>query len=254
MVKQQRKKLPRPSLRKTIFQARYKPSLKFYELLFPAAQEFDAYPHWETSRLYVILHDYDQRCSLAIRHENFSYEQDYGGVDSQRDNIKEALEKLPVSLDIPSYTRIGFRRQYLIPVSMTFEEVTAILKVKLLSQDERLTNILPPSVDDLMYRVIASDGNLKLGVTVGPIKKEEIPKYVVINQKHHLNPEEREQSYLEIVKRYPDTAIFIDIDVYRQEEEIPREAALPFLEEARDKSEQMVIALQNYFFAKGVNQ
>jgi hypothetical protein len=248
MVK--RKQWPKPGLQKTIFQARYKPALKFYELLFPAVQKFDAYPHWETNRLYVVLHDYEKRCSLTIRHTDFAYEQDYGEVDNQRDNIKEALEELPVSLDITSYTRIGFRRQYLIPVRMTFEELTAILSVKFMSQDEHLVNILSASVDDLTYVVVTSEDGVKSRIRIGPAKKEEIPKLVEINQKYHLDPENRERSYVEIVEKYPNIAIFVDIDVYRQDEEISTAEAPPFLDKARDKSEQMVLALQDYILNK----
>jgi hypothetical protein len=65
-------RVPKPALYKTIFQARYKAELKFYELLMPAAQRLREYSHWETDRLRVTLRDFDKHCSVAIAHDSFS--------------------------------------------------------------------------------------------------------------------------------------------------------------------------------------
>lgn len=253
MAKRRRKDAPGVLLCKTVFEARYKPCLKFYALLIPAAEKLDEYPHWETDRLSVILSDPGKRCSLGIRHRRFGYDQDSDDVSLEEERLEKALNELPQALEISSYVRLGFRRQYLIPVkNMTFEELVAILGVKLFSQDERLTKIMPPQIDDLMYRVDSSDDSFRFRFTVGPIRKQEIPGHIRFSREHHLDPETREKDYLDIVQDYPDVAVLVDIDMFRQEEEIPTNEAQIFVKEARSRLENIVIHLRDYLFAEGL--
>ena len=86
-----------PKLYKTIFQARYKPSLKFYDLLFPTAQKFKDYPHWKTDRLNLTLRNFEKHFSLGIHHNNFAYEQDSDSdSDEKHNNNRAILEVSPL--------------------------------------------------------------------------------------------------------------------------------------------------------------
>jgi hypothetical protein len=91
-------RVPKPALYKTIFQARYKAELKFYELLMPAAQRLHEYSHCETDRLRVTLRDFDTHCSVAIAHDSFSYEQ-----DSQDTAMEEKYPDVAVFMDLDLY-------------------------------------------------------------------------------------------------------------------------------------------------------
>ncbi|MDO8786130.1 MAG: hypothetical protein Q7J12_07930, partial [Syntrophales bacterium] len=173
MNRSKKQQMPKPSLYKTIFQFRYKPQLKFFQLMVTAAQEFSEYPHWQVEAFSsVVLKDFEKRCSLAIRHNQFTYDQDAGEREDQKVYLEKVLEKLPKSLGITSYLRIGFRRQYLITTTMSFSEIVAVLSLKLISQDDQMKKLMPTKVDDMMYRVDSSDGDIKFRITVGPVQKK----------------------------------------------------------------------------------
>lgn len=246
------RKQPTPVLYKTIFQVRYKPQLSFYNLLMSAAQRFSEYPHWETTGLRVVLRDFDKHCSLAIGHNAFGYEQDSSDVAMEEKYIQRTLEELPSALQIESFNRFGYRRQYLIAVDMSFESLVSVMNVKLLSHDERLRRIMPAQVKDLMYRVDSADDHYKYHFTVGPVRKQEIPRYVTYNREHHLKPETGEEEYQVIVAKYPEVAVFVDVDLYQEEDHLRVEDAAPFTDTARQKVHRLTNDLSGYLFAKEV--
>jgi len=150
-------------------------------------------------------------------------------------------------LEIENFIRLGFRRKYLVRVDMPFESLVTILSVKLLSQDERLRDIMPQKVEDIMYRVDSSEEQYRFHFTIGPVSKQEIPHYLTYNREHHLNPETADEDYQAIVEEYPEVAVFMDIDIYWSEEKELKDAAY-FVDNARDKLHQIVIGLTNYLF------
>lgn len=235
-------------LHKTIFQVRYNPKLKFYDLLTTAAQQLSEYPHWRTNNLNVILRDYDKHCSLTISHNAFSYEQDSNDMDMEVKYIKQALEKLPSALQIKSFNRFGFRRRYLIVVNMSFESLVSILHVKLFSQDDKLRTIMPSQVEDLMYRIDFKEKPYGYHVTVGPVRKGEIPRYIGYDLENHLNPETIEREHQEIKEKYPDVAVFADIDFYQTAEKLSLKETATFTETARQKIQEIINNLNSYLF------
>ena len=239
---------PKPVLHKTIFQARYKPSLNFYELLMPAAQRMTEYPHWQTNRLSVVLRDNDLHCSLVIGHNAFGYEQDSNDEAIEEQYIQRALDELPKVLEIENFIRLGFRRNYLVRVDMPFESLVTILSVKLLSQEEQLRRIMPQKVEDMMYRVDSAEEPYQFHFTIGPVRKQEIPRYLVYNQTHHLPPETASEDYQAIVAKYPEVAVFMDIDMYWLGEQLQLKDATPFVADARQKVHQIATELTTYLF------
>jgi len=244
--------MEKPTLHKTIFQIRYNPELKFYGLLMTAAQQLSKYPHWRTNRLSVILRDYDKHCSLAIRHDNVTYEQDSSDIEMEMKYIQQALEKLPSALQVKFLNRVGYRRKYLITVKSPFESLVSILYVKLFSQDEKIRSIMPSKVEDIMYRIDFKEEPYQYRVTVGPVRKREVPRYIEYNLENHLDPMTREKEYQEIKEKYPDVAIFIDIDLYQMAEKIELKDAISFPKKACDKIHKMVNELNNYLFKSKV--
>ena len=239
----------KPILYKTIFQVRYKPSLKFYELLMPAAQRMTEYPHWQTDRLSVVLWDFEKQCSLSIRHNAFGYEQDVSDEEMEKQYIQHALAELSQALEIKDFIRLGFRRNYLINVDVPFESLVTILSVKLLSQDEQLRRIMPQTVDDIMYRVNSTEEPYRFHFTIGPVRKQEIPRHLVYNQAHHLNPETADEDYRAIIAKYPEVAVFIDIDMYQLGKQLGIEETKLFIANARKKVHHIATELTNYLFS-----
>ena len=243
------KKPPALQLQKTILQVRYPAKLGFYDLLIPAAQRMSEYPHWGTNTLRVVLRDFDTHCSLAIEHNAFGYEQDSADTEIEKTNIGRALTELPGALDIESFIRLGYRRQYLIPVEMPVESLVSVLNVKLFSQDDRLRRIMPAQVSDLMYRIDSAEHAYKYHFTVGPVQKQEIPRYVTFNRENHLDPEKGEEVYQAIVAEYPDVAVFADIDLYQVAELIPVQDAQAFVDTARERIHDILSGLSEYLFS-----
>ncbi|MCB9099906.1 MAG: hypothetical protein H6632_10225 [Anaerolineales bacterium] len=245
------KKLPQSILHKFVFQADYKPYLKFYDLFYSAAQKLSGYNHWETNRLYVFLHDYEKHCTLAVRHNIIAYEWDYRGTDNYISDVSDALEILPSALEIKTFKRLGFRQQLLIPTNMRFEEINNILNLKFFSQVNQLTNLFPSGVNDMSYIAVGSDDELDLRIMVGPMKKEEITNHIKINQKYNFAPN-RPDDYTSILSSYPEVSVYIDIDIFRRDEEIeiPADYALDFLEKADAMVQNKLVLLKEYIFAR----
>lgn len=255
MRKQKKSHMPNAILYKTIFQCRYKPQLKFFQLMFTAAQEFNKFENWEyEGNSSIVLKDYEKKCSLAIRHNHFAYDQDSGEREEQKEYIENVLKKLSESLEISSYGRVGFRRYYLIAVTMSFSELVALLNLKLMTQANELVELMPPQVDDLIYRVDSSDDDIKFHITVGPVQKKEIPRHISFNQNHHLDALTREMDYPKIIEAYPDVAVLIDIDIYKTADGISAAEALNFYRDAHDRMTRMVKGLRDYLFSRDIGE
>ncbi|MBI4324087.1 MAG: hypothetical protein HY674_02365 [Chloroflexi bacterium] len=246
------KSIVKPVVCKTIFQVRYKPGLRFYDIFRAAAQKLAGYPHWTTDSLSVTLRDFDNVCSINIQHNLFTFQQDSRNPENEVAKVNAALEVLPPSLEISSFKRLGYRRQYLIAVDMAFDSLVSVLKIKLLSQDDRLLSFLPPRLEDLLYRVDCADGLHRFHLHVGPMQKHEVPRYVAFDAENHLAPEDRDDKYRLTLAGYPETSVLVDIDVYRIADEIPLNEAAEFVVAARDKADNLSSRLTEYLFADKV--
>lgn len=245
------KKLPQPVRHKVLFQARYKPTLGFYNLLYTAAAQFSNYEHWETNGLHVLLYDYEKRHTLGIHHNNFFYDWDYGGTELFLDNIREATKQLPSVLQLSGFMRVGLRQQFLIPAQMDLKEVTDILNVKFLAQNEELAELFPNRLRDMSYIAISTEDNLDIRLGLGPMQKVEVPNHIQIDQKHHFSPDQPED-YAAVFNSYPNVAVFIDIDISSSGQSITPEKALSSIDEIESKLNEKVMFLQDYIFDRQV--
>ncbi|MDO8736785.1 MAG: hypothetical protein Q7K29_06850, partial [Thermoleophilia bacterium] len=95
----------------------------------------------------------------------------------------------------------------------------------------------------------SSDGDIKFRITVGPVQKKEIPRHISLTQEHHLDPQTRETDYQKVIEAYPDVAVFVDIDIYREKDSIPTNEAISFYRDSQDRTTDMVNGLRDYIFA-----
>ncbi|MEK0369263.1 MAG: hypothetical protein QQN62_06650 [Nitrosopumilus sp.] len=242
----------KPIIKKIIFEAKYQPKLSFYNLLMTAAEELKGYPHWLTERLFVVLKNYDKRCSLAIKHNSFAFDQDSDNLSNEKEKLSEALEKLPKSLKLSAYTRLGYRRKYILPVNMAYESLISIMELKLFSQDKNLKMILPKEMTNSTYILNFVEESTHFNLTIGPISKPEIPNYIEFNKKHHLNPESADTDYLKVRESYPEVGVFFDLDIYQQDDNLDIQHALTFINEVRQKMNKIISNLCNYILSKKI--
>lgn len=236
----------RAELKKSTFEARYTPQLRFLSSLSSTAAElFPNYEHWKSDGLSYVLNDTNNLNSLLITSKNFAYEQDSSDTELENKYVTESITNLTKLLDIESFVRFGLRRRYLAPVGMSFNELVTIFNLKLFSQDNTLKEILP-TIDDLMYRVNAIDDKYKINITIGPVEKAEIPNHIKFNQEHHLTNKKRKEDYDLIIEKYPEVAMFFDIDFYLLEDELTYEDGLAFFAAAKEKTHDFVNNITNY--------
>lgn len=241
-----------PVLAKSIFQVRYAAKLSNFELLIPASIKFTDYPHWSTDKISVTLKNFENHCSLTIKHDNFTYEQDSSDTEIENKNILDAITILPNELKFESFQRIGYRRKYFIPVTQTFESLVSILNIKLLSQKSELAEIFPEQVRDLYYRVDFDDveNENKYHVFIGPCTRNELSEQLEFNKGSHLDPKSANLDYLSIVEKFPETSVYMDIDIFHLGEIVGIEHIRSFYEEINKEFDNISSKLNSYLFSK----
>jgi hypothetical protein len=241
-----------PKLFKTIFEARFKPYLNFYSVFRTAAAKLTHYPHWATDSNTITLRNYDTRCSLAIHNGAFGFSQDSSDITNEEARLKEAVDTLIPELGLTTFRRLGFRRQYLVPLQITFESLVSILELKLLSGAEQLQQILPGEVNDLLYRLDYSESDDKFHIHLGPLRRQEVPKYINFEAENHLPAELREDLLRQILAGYPEVSMLIDIDYYQVSTDISVQAARDFIPKARRRLDELTRQFHEYVFSQQV--
>lgn len=232
---------------KAIFQARYKPELIYHDKLFSIHEVIDTYPHWFTDKISVVLRDFNRQCSLSVSSKSFSFDQDSDSLENEEMEIVASLSKIPNFFGIPSFNRLGLRRHYLIHVSMSFDELVQVLSLKLFTQEKAFKKVMPNTLKDFHYRADFTEKDFQLNLMTGPIKRDEIQRWINFTKEHHLDPEKNGEDYLQYISKYPDVAVYIDIDVSRSGDDISIDEALPFYFDARKRINETVEGLKDYF-------
>lgn len=236
-----------------MFQLQYKAELKFLRLLVPTAERLvDIYPDWEADQTSVTLKNFEKHCSLAIQHNSLLYEQDSEDFETEDRFIQHILKEVPSTLEIEVFSGFGYRRQYLVPVNLSFEALIKVMKVKLLSMDGYLSEVLSEKVGDLMYRLKFIDQEFQYNLTVAPVKKEEILSQIIYNRNNHLNPTTAIEDFQIIFEEYPSVAILIDIDFYRPNETISVRDIRNSLELAREKTSNLTSGITKHLLKQSL--
>jgi hypothetical protein len=241
-----------PQLRKSIFQLRFKPLLSRYGRMFSAAEKLTDYPDWSTTGLHVVLRDFEHRCSVSITHKTITYEQDSDDLKLESARIQQVLEVLAPALKIDTLLRVGFRRQFIVPLEMKFETLVAVVFGRLYSQESGLRKLLPPQVDDTFFRVHANSGDDKYHISVGPAKKEEVRQMIPFNKEHHVDRSKPDEDVLAVIGVPPPVSLYVDIDFFREADSMPVKAASEFFTVASEKVRGLASQLASYVLSTEV--
>lgn len=246
-----RKKIKLPDLivKKSMFAIDYKAKIKYFDLLKSAAETISGDDDWKSDGTSFIIFNSDKRYSITVSLTKIGYDQDESNISLEQENIKKILETIPDSLKVEECFRVGLRRRFLIPVEMRFDELVTLLDLKLFSQDGEFKKLMPKNINDLMYRIDASEGELKYHFTVGPLQKKEIDRYIGFNKEDHLSKENSIDDYYTIAKSYPDTCIFLDVDVYKEKDVLYLSDAYSFYQEFDKVIEKYSVNMRDYLFS-----
>ena len=216
--------------------------------MYPTAKQLE-FPEWQTDGMQITVYDPKKRCSIGIAFDSFSFTQDSRYVEQERDYVLQAARLIPSGLKVDRFLRLGLRRWYLTAVDIEFENLASILNVKFFSNDDRLLRVLPEKFEDLTYVSINSENSHTARITVGPMRKKEIPGYIQVDKEHHLERQHAAEKYLELVKNYPEIALYMDIDYFRSFEEPTQVDVEAFYGTAAKRISEMAMGINEYVFS-----
>lgn len=252
-MKKFNKKFPEWSIKKTIFEARYKHSLDFFSLMLDTAKEFtNDFEHWiNNSSLDITMHDFDKACSLAIKSDRFYFEDDSEKQGQNKSLFEKVVKIVPTKLSLTVFTRFGLRKKFLLDSSMQYQELVDVCDLKFLGQDEKLKKALSGKIKETAYTVDLDDAPFSFHIHLGPVKGgAEAAQWVGFNKNLHLGRDDHATKFNDIVATYPQSGLFLDIDCFSSTESL-RTFIEPvdFIKRAEVRSNQMASALRDHFFS-----
>ena len=199
---------------KSIFQINYNPKLSFYDQLYKNEILISKFPHWQTDRLTVTLKDFDKKHSMLIAYNRTAFESDLYDKKTEDEIISLLISELTNFVDDGTFTRFGLRRFYLIKQELSFSELVEIINLKYFSTGFK--NIFKNKIKDSSITIISQINGNEFNLHLGPMQKEEIPIHMKLNIDNHVDPEpqKRIQTVNEIFNKYPDVALYLNIDYY----------------------------------------
>lgn len=197
---------------KTIFRIDYQPKLSFYEKLYKDLKITEKFPHWQTDRLKIILKDFDFNHSLTIAHNHTVYESDNYNNKKEEEIISLLLNDILNIVDDSLFTRFGLRRFFLIKQNMEFEELVEIINLKFFT-DSFKKHFINKIVDSTIT-IDTYINDYKVKITMGPMKKVEITRFIKYNIDNHIDPDpiKRVAAMDELFNSYPDISFYLDVD------------------------------------------
>jgi hypothetical protein len=234
-------------IEKSIFQIRYKPVLSFYDKLYSKDKIFNQFPHWQTDRLKISLRDYDKKHSLVLKHDSLTYETDNYVKKNEEEIINLIHDSINEISSEDKITRLGHRFLCLAPLKISFNELVTILNLKLFKKD--FFKILNQDPDDSTVTITSNYKDLKYRMVIGPMKNVEVPGFIIYNIENHVDPNSNKK-YSELsnlVENYPETSLYIDIDLFTQET-IKSPDILQFYNKTKEAYSYLTKELIGYIF------
>ena len=231
---------------KTIFQVRYKAHLEFYNVLFSIAQRFDGYPHWTTNRLKVTLRNFEEKHNISISHDTTSYESDSPEAKMVAQQISDITRNLPDYVHDGEVLRIGLRHKYFVSLPMNQQELNAVLNGKLLNVD--FLKALDDEPKDMTIVLIGSLLQNSYRITLGPMTRAELPRFLELNTEDNFDPNNREATLKSVYSNLPEISLYIDFDCFRVAENLTINDVADFAKNVPELSKKRVNNLVNYIF------
>jgi hypothetical protein len=219
---------------KTVFRADFKPKLSFYPQLFDTASQLTGYKDWITTGMAITLQDFDTRTSFSLAHNFLAYVRDMypkENLENDAKRIAEIAEKVPARLGIDNFQRLGFRCWFLLPVEMNFTQLVFVVAEKFLVQNKEIKESICHAPTDAAYAVHFNEGDLKVALRAGPMKREEVDNQFQPDRNSNFAVKERALPSEELFGSIPEASFLIDIDASQMD--VKRDGLVKFLAEAQ---------------------
>ena len=236
---------------KTIFRADYKPSLDFYDKLFPIASKLQGYPDWRTDRLTITLQDFDEQCSFSLTCSNFVYvrdlkkEQAQGQDDKRIDAILKAVQP---QMQAQNYERLGLRCWFLQSVAMSFDELVSLTSERFFLQTREIKEGICPLPTDVAYVVHFDNNGLEVRLRLRPLKREEIEPQFQPDRDANFPIKKRVLSPEELFAEFPEVSLLVDADISRKS--VPSKELYQTYTEAQILQSKLSQNIARYVFGK----
>jgi len=233
---------------KSIFQINYNPKLSFYDQLYKNKNFTSKFPHWKTDRLTVTLRDHDKKHSMLIAYNKIVFESDMYDKKTEEEIISLLISEITNFADDGTFTRFGLRRIFLIKQEMSFSELVEIINLKYFSNGFK--SIFKNKIKDSSIIITSPINGNEFNLTLGPMKKEEIPVYMKFNIDNHVDPEPQKRIKIlnEIFSNYPDVALYLNIDYYLKREGLNKDNLENFWELSNSDIPQLIDDITSELF------
>lgn len=196
--------------KKTFFQVNYFPDLSFYDKIFKKSDLSSHFPDWQTDRLKITLRDYDKKHSVLLAHNRTVYESDRYDEENEESVIDLIRSDIRNFTNESFLQRVECRRLFLLRQKMSFSDLSDIVTLKFYS--ESFKSLFPSGINDSSVNLTTTIGFNELRVIIGPMRTEEIPKFIRYNVDNHIRPEAkvRAKELHDIVTGYPEVGLYIE--------------------------------------------
>jgi len=221
----------------------YSPELSFYDSLFNkvATKQRDDYEHWWTNRLAVILHDHKRHELLNIGHKRTVCEMVM--PEDLHERAKEAGKRLRAvvrDMRVARLTRMGVDLVVMADCGLSYQETVDQLTKICLSSDGRVQEITTEKAigAGLHYDYEWQGATAELRVVA---MEKEAGMSMIHKQGDHqklFRPVSEGDDLWSFYQRIPESFIFFDMEVYREEDCDPEEWR-EFARDATDHASQV---------------
>ena len=201
---------------KTVFKVDFKPTIDFYDAMFPIATELPDYPDWMTNGLSITLSNYDDWCSFYLAHNSFMYVREIKKEDSKRPDekrIQTILDKVVPKLNKREFTRVGLRSWFLTPVEMKFDQLVGIVAEKFVVDNKEIREGICPVPTDCAYSVHFTEADSLVVLRAGPLKRDEVEVQFVPNRNTNVPVKKRGLPAEDLFAEMPAVSLLVDVDV-----------------------------------------
>ncbi len=234
----------------------YKANLRFFDGMYKVAhtlaKDFD---HWWTDRLTVVVHDFDDRRSIALSSKRATFE-----ALNPNDPVitfKDLASKLRYcieTLEYRSITRMGLKFAAYLDLGLTFEELRDQLRPICLPSAEQLQKIAADSeARDFQLRFEYIWEGYNAAIRIAPMTKDQILLDLrnIGSVDKLLQPPEKGEDAAAFFAGIKDTLLGFDLDVYAEGERSLSEwtsfsdVVPPYLLKMRDRVKNVVLEKQS---------